>query len=79
MNYSKHKRELRLVEQPWEELVKIWIIHLKKTLYAAEKENEEVQLKRVDYWEQIKEIRVEDLIFIDESGVNLAMLRLYAA
>jgi transposase len=26
----------------------------------------------------IREIRVEDLIFIDESGVNLALLRLYA-
>ena len=26
----------------------------------------------------MREIRVEDLIFIDESGVNLALLRLYA-
>lgn len=27
---------------------------------------------------KIREIKVEDLIFIDESGVNLALLRLYA-
>ncbi len=27
---------------------------------------------------KIRDIRVEDLIFIDESGVNLALLRLYA-
>ncbi|MDJ0583191.1 IS630 family transposase [Crocosphaera sp.] len=50
----------------------------KKTLHAAEKESEEVQLKRVEFWKQIRDIKVEDLIFIDESGVNLAMLRLYA-
>ncbi|MCG5056968.1 MAG: IS630 family transposase [Limnoraphis sp. WC205] len=49
----------------------------KKTLYAAEKESQKIQEKRVDYWSKIREIRVENLIFIDESGVNLAMLRLY--
>jgi transposase len=32
----------------------------------------------VDFWSEIRDIKVEDLIFIDESGVNLAMLRLYA-
>jgi transposase len=36
-----------------------------------------VQQKRVDYWQTIREIKAEDLIFIDESGVNLAMVRLY--
>jgi hypothetical protein len=40
------------------------------------KSHVEVQQKRVEFWEKIREIRVEDLIFIDESGVNLAMLRL---
>ena len=34
--------------------------------------------KRADYWQIIQKIRVEDLIFIDEAGVNLAMARLYA-
>ncbi|ACB53213.1 transposase [Crocosphaera subtropica ATCC 51142] len=34
--------------------------------------------KRVEYWKVIRGIRVENLVFIDESGVNLAMLRLYA-
>lgn len=37
-----------------------------------------MQLKRVDFWQKIRDIKVENLIFIDESGVNLAMLRLYA-
>ena len=34
--------------------------------------------KRVSYWQLIQKIRVEDLVFIDEAGVNLAMTRLYA-
>ncbi|WP_156922830.1 IS630 family transposase [Crocosphaera subtropica] len=50
----------------------------KKTLYAPEKENVKVLKKRVEYWKVIRGIRVENLVFIDESGVNLAMLRLYA-
>jgi transposase len=37
-----------------------------------------VQALRIEFWEKIRNIRVEDLIFIDESGVNLAMVRLYA-
>ena len=33
---------------------------------------------REEFWEKIRDIRVEDLIFIDEAGVNLSMVRLYA-
>lgn len=33
---------------------------------------------RREYWETIREVRPEDLIFIDETGVNLMMVRLYA-
>jgi transposase len=47
-------------------------------MYAAEKTSEKVQKQRVDYWQKIRDIRVEDLIFVDESGVNLAMVRYYA-
>lgn len=39
--------------------------------------SERVQNKRREYWQKIREFREEDLIFIDESGVNLAMVRLY--
>ena len=34
-------------------------------------------LHRVEFWEKIRNIAAENLIFIDESGVNLAMVRLY--
>ncbi len=30
-----------------------------------------------DVWDQVREIKEENLIFVDESGSNLAMLRLY--
>jgi len=33
---------------------------------------------REEFWEKIRDIKAENLIFIDESGVNLAMVRLYA-
>jgi hypothetical protein len=37
-----------------------------------------VQKRRVEYWQIVRGIQEENLVFIDESGVNLAMLRLYA-
>ena len=37
-----------------------------------------MQQQRVEYWQQIEQVRVEDLVFIDEAGVNLAMTRLSA-
>ncbi|MEM6437199.1 MAG: IS630 family transposase [Cyanobacteria bacterium P01_D01_bin.115] len=50
----------------------------KKTFHADEKESERVQLKRVEFWQLIRGILAKDLIFIDESGVNLALTRLQA-
>lgn len=50
----------------------------KKTVYAEEKYKEEVQKKRVEFWEKIRDIPDEDLIFIDESGVDLALIKTQA-
>ena len=36
-----------------------------------------MKIKRVQYWSSVREYPAENLIFIDESGVNLAMTRLY--
>ncbi|MCT7981665.1 IS630 family transposase [Laspinema olomoucense] len=47
----------------------------KKTLHAEEKFTERVQKKRVEFWEKIRDIPYEDLIFIDESGVDLALIK----
>lgn len=50
----------------------------KKTLHATEKDTPRVQQARLAYWERIRDIDPENLVFIDESGINLAMTRLYA-
>lgn len=50
----------------------------KKTLHATEKGTERVQKQRLDFWTQVQNILAKDLIFIDESGVNLALVRLFA-
>jgi len=37
-----------------------------------------VQKQREEYWEKVRDIPVDKLIFIDETGTDLAMIRLYA-
>jgi transposase len=37
-----------------------------------------VQQARGEYWQHIRDIPAENLVFMDEAGVNLSMIRLYA-
>lgn len=37
-----------------------------------------MQHKRLEFWQLMGSIRAKDLIFIDESGINLALIRLFA-
>ncbi|MBV5262409.1 IS630 family transposase [Synechococcus moorigangaii CMS01] len=57
-------------------LQKLKITFKKKTLHPDEKETERVQQQRYEFWQLVREILVKDLIFIDESGVDLALTRL---
>ena len=57
---------------------KLKLTRKKKTFHASEANSERVQKLRVQYWQTIGEVRLEDLIFIDETGLNLAMTRHYA-
>lgn len=50
----------------------------KKALHPSEKASERVQGLRGEYWDEVRDVRVEDLVFIDESGVNLGLIRLFA-
>jgi transposase len=54
------------------------ILPEKKNLRATEQDTEKVQQHRKEYAEEIKEIDPDDLIFIDETGSNIAMCRQYA-
>lgn len=49
-----------------------------KTLHATEQDTERVQKLRYEYWKLIRTFDLNDLVFINESGVNIAMIRLYA-
>ena len=37
-----------------------------------------MQQQRVEFWQLVQGILAQDLIFIDESGVNLSLVRLFA-
>jgi len=50
----------------------------KKALPPSEKGSDRVQQARAAYWEAVRDVRVQDLVFIDESGVNLGLMRLFA-
>lgn len=37
-----------------------------------------MQRLRREYWDEIRDVQLQDLVFIDESGVNLGLMRLFA-
>ncbi|MBA2748882.1 MAG: hypothetical protein H0U45_09130 [Tatlockia sp.] len=47
-------------------------------MHATKRETERVQQLRVQYWRAIGQVKLENLVFVDETGVNLAMTRRYA-
>jgi transposase len=49
----------------------------KKSLHASEQDTERVQQARAAYHEEVAALNPQRLKFIDESGVNLALTRLY--
>ena len=50
---------------------------VKKTVHAAEQSREDVQQKREEWKEFQKTVEPANLVFLDESGVNTGMTRLY--
>jgi transposase len=59
-------------------MIKLLDITVKKTLFPSGKGTERVQILRCEFWKTIKNISLNDLIFIDKGGVNWAIFRLYA-
>ena len=50
----------------------------KKTLRSSQAQSERVQLLRAEYWTQVKEVDLKDLVFLDEMGVLLGLIRTHA-
>jgi transposase len=45
---------------------------------ASQAQSERVQQLRVEYWEQVKDVEPENLVFLDEMGVLLGLMRTHA-
>ncbi len=45
----------------------------KKLCKQRQRDTERVQQLRVEYWHEIGEVKLENLVFIDETGSNLTM------
>ncbi len=50
----------------------------KKTIRSSQCATQRVQKLRIEYWEQVKEIDPENLVFLDEMGVLLGLTRTQA-
>jgi transposase len=62
----------------WRALKRLGKRRKKKTFRAQEQDDPAVQAKRQAFQAQIAQLDPRDLVFVDESGVNQAMVRLYA-
>ena len=49
-----------------------------KTLRSSQAQSERVQLLRTQYWARVKDIDLKDLVFLDEMGVVLGLMRTHA-
>lgn len=59
-------------------LQRLELTRKKKTLHASVAQTERVQKLRREYWTTIREVKLSDLVFVDETGLNLAMTCHYA-
>lgn len=50
----------------------------KKTLRSSQATSERVQLLRREYWEQVQDVELKNLVFLDEAGVLLGLMRTHA-
>lgn len=57
---------------------KIRVKSEKKTWYSSQAATERVQNLRVEYWDKIKHIQPENLVFLDETGILLGLTRTHA-
>jgi hypothetical protein len=51
---------------------------VKKTLLSSQATRERVQLLKAAYWAQVTGIDLKDLVFLNEMGVSLGLMRTHA-
>ena len=50
----------------------------KKTIRSSQSATERVQILRCEYWEKVKTVDPDNLVFLDEMGVLLGLTRTHA-
>ena len=50
----------------------------KKTIRSSQSATDRVQILRCEYWEKVKNIDPDNLVFLDEMGVLLGLTRTHA-
>lgn len=60
-----------------QKLKRLRISRKKKTLQARERDTPAVQKERQEFQQESADMPVEKLVFIDETGINIGMVRLY--
>jgi transposase len=60
------------------DLAEIEVGAQKKTLRATQASSERVQRLRAQYWLQVRQINLNDLVFLDEMGILLGLMRTHA-
>lgn len=53
-------------------------LNRQKTLRSSQAGTERVQNFRAEYWEKVKDIETENLVFLDETGIILGLARTHA-
>lgn len=54
------------------------ITRKKKTTYAPKAQTDEIQLNRVEYWQKIISFDFKNLVFVDETAIQLGITQSYA-
>lgn len=78
VNSWPSKQDFGSVCQPCAKPSNVSIARVKKTLRAQQATTDRVQKLRVQYWEAIREVELENLVFLDEMGVLLGLKRTHA-
>jgi len=47
----------------------------KKTIRSSQTDKESTKKQRIEYWEKIRDVAPENLVFLDEMGVLLGIMR----
>src|SRR4028119_2508078 len=73
--YWQNKIGVRLSESAMCRFLHKQKLTVKKTIRSSQADKESTKKQRIEYWEEIKNVAPENLVFLDEMGVLLGIMR----